>query len=123
MRRAKFEKGSHKYDLPDYDFWTMAFFDIEWYLKGYTKDRIISELDADEIVQKWIMIKNKEHIERESEMYSRFMLHPNNDGKQKFKFTEVPFPKTVKEPDRAFDREKAWEEAPEYDLDRMATLF
>lgn len=88
----------------------------------YTENYIKEEFDVDEVLKKWIILKNEEHIKRQRDAAIRFYFHPFNDGKKKFHFEELPFPSLKKE-EVKFDRKKAWKEAPEYDLDKLAGVL
>jgi hypothetical protein len=94
------------------NFWDYIVFDLELGIGSYTQEYIYNKLDIDEVIKKWVMLKNNQHIKAQLEARNIFYTH--SDGKNKFEWQDVPF-KLAKE-EMPFDREKAWEDAPIYDF-------
>lgn len=99
-------------------------FDVERVLSGYTQKKIYEELTTDELIERWIMIQNHEHMERENDIAMQVALNPFKKEKTEYERTPLLFKNlNEKVATEKFDREKAWEEAPEYDLSQVAAAL
>lgn len=96
-------------------------FDIERVLTGYTEKRIKEELDVDEVIKKFVMVKNWEHTEAQAKSALMFYYHPNRSKDDNYPYIDLPFPETKnkEEKNKKFDRDEAWERAPTYDLNML----
>lgn len=109
--------------MPEYGLWEYILFDLEKGIPGYTEEFILERLDIDQVLMKWIMLQNALFIEGQDRTARSFYFHPSYDGKKKFKYEQIPYPlieeEKEKEKQKVFDRKKAWESAPKYDLNRL----
>ena len=93
------------------------------------------------------MVHNQIWVDKQEEMATQYYMSPFNDGKKPYKYEDVPFPdlekvKSIENNDinrqensstnrgietinqntsktRKFDKQKAWNEAPEYNLNSI----
>lgn len=132
-------------------FWKYVIFDLERFLPAYTEKYIKDEMDADEVMEKWIMVTNQRHIDQQEGLIEKFTTSGfvDQEALNKIKREDVPFPNIVQKPKqswvsradkrdikaqpeeespkadnpRKFDPKKAWEEAPEQDLNALKFLL
>lgn len=77
-------------------------------------------MTIDEVIRKWIQVRNQLHIDRQDRISIEYAMNAGGEG-DKYKYEDVPFPnpKTAIKEHEKFDRVKAWEEAPEMDLNKL----
>lgn len=93
----------------------------------YTEDYIRKYKNADWILKKYVMIVNHLHIKNQNELGVKIALHPNNDGKTKYKTEDVPYRAKPTEKEKkalSFEerRSQMWKEAPEYNDSKFKNL-
>lgn len=75
------------------------------------------------VLKKWVMLKNQKYIDFQQDVALRLYSSPFLDKKNSIKFEEVPFPELEAVKPKKFDREKAWQEAPIYDVNNLKNLI
>jgi len=100
-----------------FDFWEYVIYDIEKTLH-YSEEEIL-RWNMEKAIKKYVIIKNDEHMANERDTYIRYSFSINNDGKDKFKKTPLPFT----EKKEKYNKKNWKENAPKYNLSDLQNLL